>query len=164
MIVDTILDVESGHHWAKPEYEEAEWMEYIDRAWLEQILYSEGVDDDMVVAARPEKAATSARDHRALGRLLTVDGRARTNTIAVILADFENSSCMISSAPFPATKRSLRAGEMIHLKKDTLRTMMFESIFAGTFAVKGALKRRREASPTPTTNKRKGRGIKRVED
>ncbi|KAJ0118991.1 hypothetical protein J7T55_013226 [Diaporthe amygdali] len=171
MIADTIVDAGTGHHWAKPDSSEAQWMKWIDRAWLEGVLYDA---DDHTTASAPSssKPTTNAgRDYAGIRHLLSFEGRVRENTVAVILADVDSASWIINASPFPTVKRQPRAGEMFHMKEETVgRT--FTRSFLGTFETKGALKRRRVSSPPPETTRsgrktlaqRKGRSTKQLFD
>lgn len=157
MIADTIADVEAGNHWAKPSKPETTWVSYIDRAWLEQLLYNESDDSASSIKASHKTASTkqdasSDRDYAGIRRMLTFDGLAHSKTIAVILADVENSAWIINSKSFPVVKRHPRAGEMYGLKRESFASNAdVKRTFMGTFATKGALKRRREDSPPPPT-------------
>lgn len=149
MIADTIADVESGNHWADPLGPETNWIEYVDRAWLEQLLYSE---DTSVVKTDEHDTDKESHDYAGLRQVLTFDGPARSKTIAVILTDVENGAWIINSESFPVVNRLPRAGEMIHLKRmNCAPNAKPERSFLGTFATKGALKRRREDSSPPET-------------
>lgn len=151
MIANTIMDARAGLHWAKPNSPAARWMKYIDRAWLEGVLYHADVDQSFESTPSTSKHATDAgHDYAGICHLLTFEGKARQNTVAVILADVDNASWIINGAPFPTVKRQPRTGEMFHIKEDT---KTFDRSFLGTFETKGALKRRRVASPPPETAK-----------
>lgn len=155
MIADTIVDAKAGHHWAKPNSPEARWMKYIDRAWLEGVLYHADDADDENSASTPSssKHATDAgHDYAGIRHLLSFEGKVRENTVAVILADVDSASWIINAAPFPTVKRQPRTGEMFHVKEDVM-AKTFNRSFLGTFETKGALKRRRVASPPPETTK-----------
>lgn len=145
MIADTIADVDSGNHWAKSHKVETNWIQYMDRAWMEQLLYKYSEDTSVTKAGEPDAYA-------GLRQMLTFDGKARKKTIAVILADVKSGAWIINSKPFPVTERLPRAGEMHHLKKENpnVHTEPVERVFLGTFATKGALKRRRNDSPSPS--------------
>ncbi|KAG6359046.1 hypothetical protein INS49_012566 [Diaporthe citri] len=155
MIADTIVDAKTGHHWAKPNSPEARWMKYIDRAWLEGVLYHADDADDKTPASTPSssKHVTDAgHDYAGIRQLLSFEGKVRENTVAVILADVDSASWIINAAPFPTVKRQPRTGEMFHVE-DNIVTKTFKRSFLGTFETKGALKRRRVASPPPETAK-----------
>lgn len=161
MMADTIADVESGNHWAKPTASETIWISSIDRAWLEQLLYNEN-DDSESSTTTPVKTASSTRDNKSnhdyagVRQMLTFDGRVRSKTIAVILSDVENGGWIINSKSFPVVERTPRIGEMYKLKRKTgISVADVERTFMGTFATKGALKRRREDSPSTTTSTKK---------
>lgn len=153
MIADTIVDAGAGHHWAKPNTPQARWMKFIDRAWLEGVLYHYA--DDQTPTSTPsssQNAADSGHDYAGIRHLLTFEGKVRENTVAVILADVNSASWIINAAPFPTTKRLPRTGEMFHVKGDAI-SKSFQRSFLGTFETKGAQKRRRVASPPPETAK-----------
>lgn len=159
MIADTIVDTGSGHHWAKPNSPEAQWVKCIDRAWLEGILYEYANDHDSASTPSSDIPTTSAgHDYAGIRQLLTFEGKVRENTVAVILADVDNASWIINAAPFPTVKRPPRTGEMFHIKHDGL-AKTFNRSFLGTFETKGALKRRRVASPAPETAKPTCKGL-----
>lgn len=156
MIADTIVDARAGHHWAKPNSPEARWMKYIDRAWLEGVLYHADDADDETSTPTPSssKHATDAgHDYAGIRHLLSFEGKVRENTVAVILADVDSASWIINAAPFPTVKRQPRTGEMFHLKEENIMAKAFNRSFLGTFEIKGASKRRRVASPPPQTIK-----------
>lgn len=153
MIANTIVDTKTGHHWAKPNSPEARWMKYIDRAWLEGVLYHH--EDDGTSASTPSSskpAADVGHDYKGIRHLLSFEGKVRENTVAVILADVDSASWIINAAPFPTVKRQPRTGEMFHVKEEFLNKT-FSRSFLGTFETKGALKRRRVASPPPGATK-----------
>lgn len=150
MIADTIVDAKAGHHWAKPNSPQVRWMQYIDRAWLEGVLYHA---DDQTSASTPSSskdAADAAHDYAGIRQLLTFEGKVRQKTVAVILADVDSASWILNAAPFPTVKREPRTGEMFHVKDDGVTSTVSRSFF-GTFETKGGLKRRRVASPSPQT-------------
>lgn len=151
MIANTIVDAKTGHHWAKPKSPETRWMNYIDRAWLENVLYQA---DDQTSAPTPSTsnhATDAGHDYVGIRQLLTFEGKVRQNTVAVILADVGSASWIINAAPFPTVKREPRTGEMFHVEEDAAKQV--SRSFLGTFETKGALKRRRVASPPPQTAK-----------
>lgn len=151
MIADTIVDVGTGHHWAKRNSLETLWMEYIDRAWLEGVLYHA----DQTSGSTPSSSkhtTNDEHDYKGVRHLLSFEGKVRTNTVAVILGDVDSASWIINATPFPTVKRQPRTGEMFHVEEDPL-TKTFTRSFLGTFETKGALKRRRVASPPPETAK-----------
>ena len=148
MIADTIVDVGSGHHRAKPNSPEVRWMKSIDRAWIESVLYNA---DDQSPTSTPD-TTTAGNDYAGIRDLLAFEGKVRENTVAVILADVDSASWIINAAPFPTVKRQPRAGEMFHVKHDFMTKTLNRS-FLGTFETKGALKRRKAVSPPPETTK-----------
>lgn len=158
MISDTIVDVESENHWAKPSSQQVEWIEYMDRAWLEQQLYDEAFDGKDLKNGSSNsplntKDTNSGRDHAGIRQMLTNSDCKRGKSIAVILADVENGAWILNSKPFPVVERQPRGGEMYKLKKvpeGGLETKE-KRTFVGTFPAKGLLKRRRDDSPPPST-------------
>jgi hypothetical protein len=154
MVADTIVDVGTGHHRAKPNSPEVRWMKSIDRAWLESILY---YADDQSPTSSPSSetdAPNAGKDFAGIRDLLTFEGKVRENTVAIIMADVESASWIINAAPFPTVKRQPRAGEMFHLKHDFL-SKTFNRSFVGTFEAKGAVRRRKAVSPPPEATKSK---------
>ncbi|POS80349.1 hypothetical protein DHEL01_v201272 [Diaporthe helianthi] len=156
MIADTIVDVGTGHHRAKPNTPEVYWMKSIDRAWLENVLYNA---DDQSPASTPTSntdTTTAGNDYAAIRDLLTFEGKVRESTVAVILGDVDNASWIINAAPFPTVKRQPRTGEMFHIKHNYM-DKSYNRSFLGTFEAKGALKRRKGTSPPPETTKSKAK-------
>ncbi|KAG8168358.1 hypothetical protein KVR01_001107 [Diaporthe batatas] len=154
MIADTIVDVGTGHHRAKPNSPEARWMKSIDRAWLENVLYNA---DDQSPASTPSSntdTTTAGNDYAGIRELFTFEGKVRESTVAVVLADVESASWIINAAPFPTVKRQPRTGEMFHIKHNHM-DKSYNRSFLGSFEVKGALKRRKGTSPPPETTKSK---------
>ncbi|KAJ4396359.1 putative DNA helicase ino80 [Gnomoniopsis smithogilvyi] len=159
MIADTIADVESGNHRAKPCTDETLWITHIDRAWLDNILYNELEENR---TPKPSKElGTNRHDYAGIRAMLTKTGRTDHTTVAVILGDVDNAGWIINSAPFPAVRRQPRAGEIFSLKMSHPFSGSYHRSFLGTFATTGALKRRRVDSPPPegfkATNKRQTR-------
>lgn len=156
MVAATIADVESGNHWAEAYGLEAAWIHHLDRAWLDLLLYkAEG--DDYSTSASKEKGITNC-NYAALRRMLTFDGRNRSSTVAVILADGDNAAWILNSTSFPVVKRQPREGEMYSIKRDLyLPGGKFFRTFVGNFVSKGTSKRRREDSPPPADAKAKKR-------
>lgn len=163
MVADTVADVESGNHWATIDDPQAKWVKYIDRAWLDLQLYhcDELADSVSSRAATPDRwtrvsgiaESSLQRDYEGIRQMLTCDieCHSRDKTIAVILSDVENAAWILSTLPFPAVKREPRASEIYHLKKKGYYgTGEMQTLFKGTFTIKGSLKRRREESPPPT--------------
>lgn len=147
MIADTITDVESGHHRAKLNTPETDWVDYIDRAWVEKILYYK---DDQGSSLKTAEHGKMDHNYAEMRGMLTHNGRIRSKTVAVILADLDNASWIINSSSFPAVKRQPRAGEMFSLKTEHFGTGgKFLRTFEGIFATTGGLKRRRVDSPPP---------------
>lgn len=164
MIADTIADVESGNHWAKPISSKAEWLDYIDRIWLEQLLYNEQYDSRNSTSVHTETRST--RDYVGLRQMLTRTDGMRGKSTAVILADVENGAWILNSKPFPVVEQQPRAGEMYKLNfvrggpndfehdfnfgRGFTGTKGSKRTFFGTFPAKGLLKRRRDDSPPPS--------------
>lgn len=154
MIADTIVDVGTGHHRAKPNSPEVRWIKSIDRAWLESVLYNA---DDQSPASTPSSntdTTNAGNDYAGIRDLLTFEGKVRESTVAVILADVDSASWIINAAPFPTVKRQPRTGEMFHLKHNYV-DKTYDRSYLGTFEAKGALKRRKGTSPPPDTTKSK---------
>lgn len=155
---DSIADVESKNHWAKPFTLQVDWIDYIDRAWIEQQLYDEafdGKDSKNGSSKSPSKVkgTKSGRDYAGICNMLTNSDCQRGKSTAVILADVENGAWILNSRPFPVVERQPRAGEMYKLKRvfeGGLETKE-KRTFVGTFPAKGLLKRRRDDSPPTST-------------
>ncbi|KAL1875426.1 hypothetical protein Daus18300_003165 [Diaporthe australafricana] len=147
MIADTIADVGSGNHWANPRSPEAQWIKYIDRAWLEaNVYYADDASHEKIRGSVPMTHPDDVdwEDMRLLLSLNVIS--AEEDTVAVILADVDSDSWIIDAEPFPAVERNARVGEMFH--------MMFENnewkrSFMGTFETKGTERRRRVGSVPP---------------
>lgn len=160
MIADTIADVESGNHRSKPDSNDTQWIKYIDRAWLEQILYFHELGKGGLSSESKEHGKTGY-DYAGMREMFTQKSADRMASLAVVLADVANASWIINSKPFPTVRLQPRTGQMFSVKKDVYHLATFSRTFLGTFATTGALKRRRVDSPPPeagrVTNKRKGR-------
>ncbi|KAJ4415281.1 putative DNA helicase ino80 [Gnomoniopsis sp. IMI 355080] len=160
MIADTVADVESGNHRSKPGSNDTQWIKYIDRAWLEQILYFHDLGEDGSSSESKEHDKTGY-DYAGMREMFTQRGATRTRSVAIVLADVANASWIINSKPFPTVEQQPRTGQMFGLQKDIYHPTDFSRTFLGTFATIGALKRRRADSPPSeagrVTNKRKGR-------
>ena len=149
-LCDTMSDVETGFHWARPGDGRVGWMRYLDRDWIDRLLYE--AEPEPRPDGEVEVGAGNALHGNAEVRAVFTRAGRRFGCAdkAVVLGDIANIGWIMNAPPFRSSGRPIQPGQIFVMNTDPAArdgNRWKPRELVGTYTTRDARRRRLANSP-----------------